>query len=157
MAGQHSREEMLALLEEARPAYFTTVDREGYPHTRALFNLHNKAQWPGLAPFLGRERDAFVLYFGTNMSSAKVAQARAHPQVAAYYCDPAGYRGLLLQGRAEAVADLAVKRALWCEGWEKYYAGGAEDPDYIVLRVRPFLATYYHGLRVTALELPGAK
>ena len=49
MTPKHSKEEMLELLEAAAPAYLATVDAEGFPHTRALFNLHNKDQWPELA------------------------------------------------------------------------------------------------------------
>jgi general stress protein 26 len=157
MTPKHSKEEMLELLEAAEPAYLATVDAEGFPHTRALFNLHNKDQWPELAAFLAPHAADFAVYFGTNTSSAKVAHVRANPKACAYYCDPKEYRGLMLQGTLEIVDDGAVKRALWYDWWTKYYPGGVDDPDYTVLQLRPALAKYYAGMSVTALELPEGK
>jgi general stress protein 26 len=148
---------MLELLEAAAPAYLTTVDAEGYPHTRAMFNLHNLEQWPELEAFMAPAREEFVAYFCTNTSSPKVAHVRANPKACAYYCDRKEYRGLMLLGTLEIVDDAAVKRALWYEESKKYYPQGLDDPDYTVLRLRPTLAKYYAGLSVTALELPEGK
>ena len=39
------KEMVLSLLEIAKAAIVTTIDSEGYPQTRAMFNLRNKEQW----------------------------------------------------------------------------------------------------------------
>ena len=157
MTQKHSREEMLELLETAAPAYLTTIDAEGYPHTRAMFNLHNVEQWPELQAFMAPAREEFVTYFSTNTSSAKVAHVRANPKAAAYYCDGEQYRGLMLRGTLELIDDMAVKEALWYEESKKYYPQGLDDPDYTVLRFLPTLAKYYRNLSLTALELAEGK
>jgi len=157
MAKEHSIEELRELLKTTAPAYLTTVDAEGYPHTRAMFNLHHAEQWPELEAFLAPAREEFLAYFGTNTSSPKVAHVRANPKAAAYYCDGEQYRGLMLRGTVEIVDDRAVKEALWYDWWTKYYPQGLDDPDYTVLRLRPTLAKYYGDLAVTALELPEVK
>lgn len=153
MAEEHSREEMVELIETTEPAYLSTVDAAGFPHTRAMFNLHNREQWPELHDFLGPYAEDFVVFFGTNASSNKAAHTRANAKACVYYCDPKDYRGLMLPGILEIVDDAAVKRALWYDWWTKYYPRGVEDPDYTVLRLRPTRATYYHGLRITTLKL----
>jgi general stress protein 26 len=154
MTQEHSKETMLELLETAEPACLVTVDPAGYPHARAVFNLHNRSQWPDLVGFLSPQAAGFTIYFATNTSSTKVSHVRANPKACAYYCDPKEYRGLMVQGTLEIIDDPAVKRALWQDWWTKYYGGGVDAPDYTVLRLRPVLAKYYAGLHVTTLELP---
>ena len=157
MAKEHSIEEMRALLTTTAPVYLATVDAEGYPHVRAMFNLHNLEQWPELEEFMAPAREEFVAYFSTNTSSPKVAHVRANPKAAAYYCDGEQYHGLMLRGTVEVVDDRAVKEALWYDESKKYYPQGPDDPDYTVLRFRPTSAKYYRNLAVTALELPEVK
>jgi len=46
---------------------------EPYPMVRALFNLRNPGQFPGLAPFFADK--GLAVYLGTNTSSVKVGYA----------------------------------------------------------------------------------
>jgi general stress protein 26 len=97
----------------------------------------------------------FSTYIGTNTSSRKTSQIRADSRVCLYYSDSRFYRGLSVMGLLEEVTDRDVHRALWRRGWESYYPGGPEDPDFSVFRFRADKARYYHGLAV--LELDCAK
>lgn len=125
------------LMGRAWPAYLATVDRRDRPRVRALFNLRNEERFPGLAPlFRDHEGDLMVL-FTTNTSSAKVAEVRANPAVAAYFSVPEESWGLMLAGDAEVVAADDLRRAVWQEGWERYYPGGFADPDHTLLRLLP--------------------
>jgi len=36
----------LTLISESKAAYLTTIDSDGFPITRAMFNLRNKEQFP---------------------------------------------------------------------------------------------------------------
>lgn len=143
----------LELLETAGAAYLTTVDGSGFPETRAMLNLRNIKMFPGLNSLFSKHRDDFSVYFTTNSSSPKFAQIQANPAVSAYYCQPDEWRGLMLGGLIEIVADTALKKAVWQEGWEMYYSGGLADPEYTILRLVPSVAKYYHQMNRFTFEL----
>ncbi|KAF0215947.1 MAG: pyridoxamine 5'-phosphate oxidase-like FMN-binding [Geobacteraceae bacterium] len=132
------------LMESAEAAFLTTIDGDGFPQSRAMLNLRNARKFPELIGLFSGHRDDFTVYFTTNTSSPKVVQIRAKPAVSVYYCSPAEWRGLMLGGMMEIVADPGLKKALWQEGWEMYYPDGATDPDYTILRLAPAVAKYYH-------------
>jgi general stress protein 26 len=148
--------EDLELVNSLKIAYLSTVNGEGCPQTRAVFNLRCREAFPGTdACFEGHDRD-FLLYFSTNTSSAKMAEIRRNPAVSVYYCRPDEFIGLMLTGRIEVVEDRALKLALWQEGWERYYAAGREDPDYTILRLRPSRMKGWHRGESFVLDLPAA-
>jgi len=113
-----------------------TRGAEEYPLMRALFNLRNPERFPTLADFF--EDKGLTVYLGTNTSSAKLAQVQAQPWVSVYYMIPAEFKGLMLAGKA--VPDPEARKAIWVEGWERYYPMGRDDPDYQVLRIEPVRA-----------------
>ena len=145
----------LALEREVGFLCLSTYGEGGFPETRMLFNLKHQAVVDGgdslLAPFEGMEGN-FSSYIGTNTSSRKTAQIRADGKACFYYADSRGYRGLSVTGLLEEVADEAVKRALWREGWESYYPQGPGDADFAVFRFKALKARYYHGLSVLEID-----
>jgi len=127
----------LDLMASSGDVAVATIDADGLPQARVMFNARNRDRFPALVPlFKGHDRD-FLIYLGTNTSSPKIRQLRADPSIAVLFADPPRYHSLMLSGRAEIVEDPAVKKALWQEGWEIYYPGGPDDPDYTVIRLRP--------------------
>jgi general stress protein 26 len=147
-------QENLELVNSLKIAYLSTVDSEGCPQTRAVFNLRCREAFPGTdACFEGHDRD-FLLYFTTNTASTKMAEIRRHPAVSIYYCRPDEFFGLMLTGRIELVEDRALKSALWQEGWERFYPLGRDDPDYAVLRLYPSRMKGWHRGSRFALDLP---
>lgn len=145
----------LALEREAGFICLSTYGEGGFPETRMLFNLKHQAAVAGndelSAPFTGMERN-FSSYIGTNTSSRKTAQIRADGRACFYYADSAGFRGLGVTGLLEEVGGEAVRRALWRDGWERYYPQGPLDPDYAVFRFRAMKARFYHGLSVLEID-----
>lgn len=137
MGGAETRESCIQLMARAWPVYVATIDGRGRPRVRALFNLRNEEHFPDLVPVFSDHDEDMMLLFTTNTSSAKVQELRANPAVAAYYSVPEESWGLMLAGDAELVTDDDVRRALWQEGWERYYPGGHADPDHTVLRLMP--------------------
>ena len=125
------------LMETADGAYLSTVGEDGYPHTRFVFNLRNREQFPGQAPLFAQHRDDLTVYVSTNTSSSKICEIKADPRVSIYYCNPKRFRSVMLAGDIEIVDDSEVKKALWNDGWERYYPAGVDDPDYTVLRLFP--------------------
>jgi general stress protein 26 len=146
MNEQEARLQAAQLLAISDIVVVTTMAADGFPQTRAMFNLRNCTTFPTLTPLFASHQDDFTVYFSTNSSSSKVAQIKANPAVSVYYSRPDEWRGLMLGGTMEIVDDPAIKHSLWQPGWELYYPGGADDPDHTVLRLQPTAATYYHQL-----------
>jgi len=137
------------LMETANGAYVTTVGTDGYPRTRVMFNLRNRKEFPTLAPLFAGHDDDLLLYLGTNTSSAKLDELRRNPKGCVYFSDYPRFVGMMLAGDLEVVADPRIRRALWVEGWERYYPAGVDDPDYTVLRLLPrFVSGWYHSTRI---------
>ncbi|MCL2343459.1 MAG: pyridoxamine 5'-phosphate oxidase family protein [Firmicutes bacterium] len=125
------KEEITALVENAKTVYVSSVDEAGYPNTKAMLSL----QRDGLG----------VHYFSTNTSSKRVSQFRANPKACVYYCDEPAYHGLMLLGTVEVCTDAYHKELLWREGFECYYPKGVTDDDYCVYKFTAEKGRYYPG------------
>jgi len=141
------------LLEIGWPAYVTTVDRMGFPQTRAMFNLRNRNHFPRLTEFFDGQEDDFTLMFTTNTSSTKIDDIKSNRAVSVYYCDPDTWRGVMFSGLIEIVRDSLTKKAIWHPEWNKYYPEGYNDPDHTVLRLLPTVAKGWSGTETFRLEL----
>ncbi len=151
------REMCLNLLDVGWPAYVTTIDKEGFPQTRAMFNLRNKERFPKLVPFFEQQENDFIMIFTTNTSSPKMEDIETNKAVSAYYCDPETWRGVMFSGLIEIVTDLDIKKSIWHPEWSKYYLSGYDDPDHTVLRLIPVMAKGWTGSRTFKLELGDSK
>ncbi|NOR38295.1 MAG: hypothetical protein GQ580_01750 [Candidatus Thorarchaeota archaeon] len=151
------REMGLRVMEATPAAYFTNVDEEGFPQTRAMFNLRNKEKWPKLAPLFVDHDDDFMIIFSTNTTSTKVEQMKENPKVSVYYCQPEEWKGMMLSGVIEIVSDLSLKKSLWHDGWEKYYPKGYDDPDHTVLRLFPTAAKGWNQSRTFQFMIEATK
>lgn len=146
MDDQIARRRSLDLMSIAEVAYVTTIDADGFPHTRAMFNLRNREQFPGaMEIFHGHDAD-FVSYFTTNTSSIKVAEILRNPKVAVYFSRCGEFRGLMLRGEMQIVEESTIKEAVWQKGWEIYYPHGPLDADHSLLCFFPDSAIYYESL-----------
>lgn len=141
------------LMETTRPAYFTTVDSNGIPYTRAVENLRNRKQFPALIKMFADHQDDLTVYVSTNTSSTKVDQIRKNRAVSVYYCRPKEYLGVMLGGLIEIVTDHKLKEELWIDGWERYYPEGVGDPDFTVLRLFPKHIRGWNSGRTFMLDL----
>ncbi|MHA2005139.1 MAG: pyridoxamine 5'-phosphate oxidase family protein [Candidatus Thorarchaeota archaeon] len=153
MSDDEIRQLCIKLLNEAWPAYLTTVDKDGFPQTRAMFNLRNGEKFPKLKSFFSKQQDDFFVIFSTNTSSTKMVDVRANPKASVYYCTPDEWRGVMLGGTFEIVTDVGMKQAIWHDGWEKYYPGGYDDPDHTVLRFQAREARGWNQSRTFRIEL----
>jgi general stress protein 26 len=127
----------LEVMRVSEAVYVTTLDSDGSPFTRAMFNLRRAEQFPAFTA-LFRAHDATLLaHLSTNTSSRKVAQLRADPRASLYYCVPGTFHGVMLSGEAVLDEDPALKQALWLPNGETYYPLGVSDPDYTVVSLRP--------------------
>jgi len=69
----------LKLISESKAAYLTTIDSDGFPITRAMFNLRNIEQFPEFSEFFQKQEDIFTIYISTNTSSTKVEHLKNNP------------------------------------------------------------------------------
>lgn len=134
----------LDLMQKVDVLYLSTVDADGFPHTRIMSNLRDKKQHSGLVGMFERHKEDFLIYMVTSSSSVKMRQIRANPKIsvlfAVYTEVPSDFQYLMLCGEVEEVSDRQLKTQLWQAGWEIFWQKGAEDPEYTVLRLTPAFA-----------------
>lgn len=140
-------------MEESKAAYLTTIDPDGFPITRAMFNLRNKEQFPEFSELFQNQQNKFTIFISTNTSSNKVAHLNKNPKMCVYFCDTEDFKGFMLGGSVEVVEDDKLKKKIWLDWWTRYYPEGVEDPDYTLLRLKPINARYYHKLNQEKIEL----
>jgi len=112
------------VLQRPQTAALATISRSGAPWVRYVT--------------IRAEKD-FTLNFCTGHSTRKAREIPAHPVVhvtCGNLNPPDGSVYLQVAGRAEVCADAATKAKYWQEGWKRYFKG-PEDPDYVIVLVRP--------------------
>jgi len=144
----------LELMSSSKAAYLTTIDSEGYPITRAMFNLRNKDQFPEFMEFFNGLDNEFDIYISTNTSSSKTDHVKKNPKISVYYCEPDDFKGVMFGGKVEIIDDMNLKKNLWLDWWTKYYLKGLSDPDYTLFRLKPLIAHFYQNLQKVEFE-PG--
>jgi general stress protein 26 len=125
------------VMHVAEAVIATTLDEEGAPCTRAMFNLRRAGQFPGLTHLFATHDQDLLVYLSTNTSSEKVRHIQRDDRVSLYYCVPHTFHGVMLAGRVTMHTDAHLKADLWQPGWEIYFPAGVADPDYTVLSLRP--------------------
>jgi len=129
------QEECLKMMEAASIVYLTNIDKDGFPSTRAMLNLKNPVENPGLAAIHKAEDNPLTVFLTTNTSSQKFAEIQQNGKACLYYCEPQNFCGILLQGRIEIITDNELRKKAWQKEWEMYYPSG--DSDYTLLRFIP--------------------
>jgi len=147
------KKECVELIEQSKAAYLTTIDHEGNPITRAMFNLRNKKQFPEFSKIFENQKDQFLIYISTNTSSSKVSHIKENPAINVYFCDPDDFKGVMLGGSVEIIEDMNIKQKIWLDWWTKYYPQGLNDQDYTLLSLNPNTLRYYYKLDQIKLDL----
>lgn len=141
------------LIENSLVAYFSTIDSEGFPITRALLNTRFKERYPEFSNFYENLDNKYMVYFSTNTSSSKIEHIKKNPKVSVYFCDPENFKGVMFGGDIEIVEDMAIKREFWLDRSKRYYPKGLEDPDYTILRFKPKSARFFYKLQQVQFDL----
>jgi general stress protein 26 len=127
--------ECLKVMENASLVYLTTIDKNGFPSTRAMLNLKNQKEYPGLVKIHEAEENPLTVFLTTNTCSHKFAEIQQNEKACLYYCEPDKFHGVLLQGSIEIISDNELRQKAWQKGWEMFYPKG--DSDYTLLRFIP--------------------
>ncbi|MBI4880322.1 MAG: pyridoxamine 5'-phosphate oxidase family protein [Planctomycetes bacterium] len=123
------RSKIAEVLRGPQLASFATVTEDGKPWVRYVVVVADSE---------------LTLRFATYASSRKVAQIRRNPEVhltcgVASLNDSKPY--LQIQGRAAVTADDRDRRAFWSDMLAPYFKG-PDDPDYVVVLVKPYRVEY---------------
>jgi len=122
------------IIDKASTAYISSVDKDGYPNTKAMLQPRN--------------RDGIkTMYFTTNTSSMRVEQYKENNKACVYFADKRFFRGIMLRGTMEVLTDAAHKELIWRTGDELYYPLGVEDPDYCVLKFTAHTGRFYSNFK----------
>jgi general stress protein 26 len=106
------------------------------------------------------DRDAGLVFFVTDIHSAKEDEIEATPDVGLAFTDPNDKAYLSITGRAFVMRSADKIRAAWRKTDEVWWPGGPDDPDVCLLRIEPFKAELWDGPAssvVTAFEFAKAR
>jgi len=90
------------------------------------------------------ERDAGLIWFVTDLRSAKEHEIEAEHDVGLVFIDAKEKAYLSITARAEVRRDHAKAREIW-KSTDNMWWHGPEDPNVCVLRVRPLTAELWDG------------
>jgi general stress protein 26 len=143
--------ECLKVMENASIVYLTNIGKNGFPSTRAMLNLKNPKEYPGLTAIHEAEENPLTVFLTTNTSSCKFAEILQNGKACLYYCEPDKFHGVLLQGTVEIITDSELRQKAWQKGWEMYYPAG--DSDYTLLRFIPAKLKTYASFTVVTEDI----
>ncbi|MHA2308106.1 MAG: pyridoxamine 5'-phosphate oxidase family protein, partial [Candidatus Heimdallarchaeaceae archaeon] len=128
------------LMKTTYAAYLSTIDKNGFPYIRAVFNLRSEERFPHPAKIISEyDENPYTVYISTNTSSIKVDQIEKNNKIAIYFAQPNDVKGVMLQGEAEILNDIDFKKRIWMENWTVYYPQGHTDPDFTIIKMKPTL------------------
>ena len=132
---------LATLIQDIKMAMFTTADAGGSLRSRPMATQQQE--------FDGD------LWFFTQASSPKVAEAESHPQVNLSYADPGATKYVSISGTAELVRDAAKNKELWNPIYKAWFPKGLEDPELALLKVSVESAEYWDSPSSKMVQLAG--
>lgn len=106
------------------------------------------------------DRDAGLIFFVTDIHSAKEDEIEARPDIGLVFIDSDNKAYLSITGRACVVRDAEKTAAVWRKTDEVWWPGGPSDPNVCLLRIEPSTAELWDGPAstiVTAFEFAKAR
>ena len=117
----------LEMLKRTQTIQVASVSPAGYPRVCAVRRL---------------KADGFDdIYFSTSTASVKTRHFISNPKAGLSYNDDND--SVSLVGRVEIVMDLKTKKDCFEDWMINHFKGGADDPDYCLLRFRAEIGTFY--------------
>jgi general stress protein 26 len=123
-----SREQRL--LETARSTikngeycFFITQGESGSPNARLMQPYEPEAD--------------MTVWLGASPRARKIRDLRRNNEVTLAFFDPRETGYVTLQGTAEVVENLELRRKYWRVYWNDFYPGGPESDDYVLIKFTP--------------------
>jgi len=126
-------------------AMMTTVDAEGYIHSRPMANQE------------GDLKNTFdgTLWFLTGGDSGKVHELKINHQVNLVYSEPKSNSYISISGECQTIDNRTKARELWNPIYKAWFPKGMEDPNLKVLKVTVHKAEYWASHSSTAVQVFG--
>lgn len=121
-----TREHLFDIIEDFDTAMMITRDGESL-HARPMA--------------VSRFEQGTDAYFATSLTSPKIAEIEARPQVLLTFQGSSTYASV--EGRASVVRDRALIEKLWSPAWTAWFPKGKDDPDLCILKIDPVSAEYW--------------
>jgi general stress protein 26 len=128
------------LIDKQGVCFISSVDENGYPNTKAM-----------LAPCKRESLKTF--YWHTNSPSLRLKQYKNNPRACAYFCDRRFFRGVMLKGKMEVLANKKIKKELWRDEYSMYYQGGADGGDFTLIKFTAEGGRYYSDFHSEDFEI----
>ena len=90
-------------------------------------------------------RDAGLIFFVTDVHSAKHDEIDTAPNVGLVFIDPKDKAYLSITGRARVIRDVAKTEMVWRKTDEVWWPGGPTNPDVCLLLIEPLTAELWDG------------
>jgi general stress protein 26 len=127
---RNSQETIGNLIDKQGVSFISSVDGNGYPNTKAML------------PPIKRE-GIKTFYWHTNSPSMRIKHYRNNPKACIYFYDKHFFRGVMLKGTMEVLDDKKIKEELWQDEFSKYYTGGIDGGDFIIIKFTAESGRYY--------------
>lgn len=126
------KEQATKLYKSVNTFILSCVGEDGYPLTKAVV--------PGKL-----RRSLNEIYFCTNTSSNFASAIALNDKACVYfYSRRLIWKGCMLKGKMEIVADMKLKEEFWQEKFKKAYKEGSyTDPDFCLLKFTPASGRFY--------------
>ena len=98
--------------------------------------------------------DGFTVFVASLRSSHKTGELARNPRVELCYLDP-GHDQVRIEGTAELVGDLDVKRGIWEDNpLLRSFLGSVENPEFMLYKIRPERVRFMREWALTYFEVP---
>lgn len=114
------KEKAAQMLATAQVITVASIDENGYPRPVPMVKV--------------KDEDG-AIYVSTGTSSAKTAHFKANSKAGVSIVK--GDSSIVYTGEMEIISDDAIKRSLWGDWMLPHFPGGAEDPEYCLLKFTP--------------------
>jgi len=120
-----------ALLAPFRTALLATRGEDGHLRCRPMAMRH---------AVRGEE-----IWFATAPDSGKCRDLEHDPRCALVFFDPASGTTVSVSGDGEIIRDKKLTASLWDRSWDRWFPGGPEPRQVVLLRVIPALVERHDG------------
>jgi general stress protein 26 len=99
------------------------------------------------------DRDAGLIFFVTDVHSAKGDEINTAPDVGLVFIDPKDKAYLSITGRARVMRDTAKTEVVWRKTDEVWWPGGPTDPDVCLILIELLTAELWDGPASNAIAV----
>ena len=130
----NQEEKIGKLIEKQSVSFVGSIDENDFPCIKAML------------PPCKREGLKYF-YWHTNNASMKINQYKNNSKACVYFYDSQDIAGVTLTGTMEVLDDIEIKKEIWKNGFDRWYTGGMDGGDFIIIKFTAENGRYYHNLQ----------